>query len=232
MARFSCDRSVDRDYLYFTTPTEVRRLVYRAQRLELDGDWAASYKVSVDQSDAWDTTIGSDSVWLMDMGRPPAWLGRAMASQRAFRFSIGDPGDRDVVDAIGRPGAWNPAPPLYDPTPRILVHFDSVNRRVVAHRHEPGAPLRVVWEQPFRNLTQMIVWVDTGELVVEDASLPDPLARDPSADAVLVEIETGSEIGRAPIGAATTTGMFCYPGFDRDFYVCSLAGAVARIYVQ
>jgi len=74
--------------------------------------------------------------------------------------------------------------------------------------------------------------VDTGELVVEDASSPDPLARDPSADAVLVEIETGSEIGRAPIGAATTTGMFCSPGFDRDFYVCSLAGAVARIYVQ
>ena len=71
-----------------------------------------------------------------------------------------------------------------------------------------------------------------GELVIKDASSPDPLARDPSADAVLVDIETGSEIGRAPIGAAATTGMFCSPGFDRDFYVCSLAGVVARIYVQ
>ena len=162
----------------------------------------------------------------MDMGRPPAWLGRAKASQRAFRFSIEDPHDRDVIDAIGRPGAWNPAPPLYDPTRQILVHFDSVNRRVVAHRYEPRAPLRRLWEQPFRNFTQMIVWVDTGELVLEDSSTPDPLARDPSADAVLVQIETGSEIARAPIGAAATTGTFCSPGFDRDFFVCSLAGAV------
>ena len=232
MARFSSDRTGEREHLYFTTPREVRRLIYRAGRLELDRDWAGSYEVSPDQSDAWDTTIGSDSVWLMDMGRPPAWLGRAKASQRAFRFSIDDPGDRDVIDVIGRPGAWNPSPPTYDPTRQILVHFDSINSRVVAHRYERGAPPRLLWEQPFRNLTQMIVWLDTGELVVEDSPSPDPLARDPSADAVLVDIETGSEIGRAPIGAAATTGMFCSPGFARDFFVCSIAGTVARVHVQ
>ena len=38
MARFSSDRSADQDYLYFTTPREVRRLIYRAQHLELDPD--------------------------------------------------------------------------------------------------------------------------------------------------------------------------------------------------
>ena len=210
----------------------MRRLIYRGQHLELDPDWVGSYEVSVDQSDAWDTTIGSDNVWLMDMGRPPAWLGRAMGSQRAFRFSIDDPHDRDVIDAIGRPGALNPSPPTYDPTRQILVHFDSINRGVVAHRYERGAPPRLLWEQPLRNLTQMIVWLDTGELALEDSSSPSSLARDPSADAVLVEIETGSEIGRAPIGSAATTGMFCSPGFARDFYVCSIAGTVARVYVE
>lgn len=232
MARFSCDRSADREYVYFTTPSQVRRLIYRSGRLELDLDWAGSYEMSGDQSDAWDTTIGSDSVWLMDMGRPPAWLGRATAPQRAFRFSIENPSDRDVLDVIGRPGAWNPSPPTYDPTRQILVHFDSINRRVVAHRYQRAAPLRLLWERPFRNLTQMIVWLDTGELVVEDSSSPDPVALEPSADAVLVDIETGSELGRAPIGAAATTGMFCSPGFGRDFYVCSMAGSVARIYVE
>jgi hypothetical protein len=232
MARLSSDRTAEQDYVYFTTPRELHRLIYREQYLELDRDWLASYEVSDDQSDAWDTTIGSDSVWLMDMGRPPAWLGRAMASQRAFRFSIEDPDDRDVIDTIGQPGAWNPSPPTYDPTRQILVHFDSVNRRVIAHQYEQGAPLRPLWERSFRNFTQMIVWLDTGELVVEDSSAPDPLAKDPSADVVLVEIETGSEIGRAPIGAAATTGMFCSPGFDRDFYVCSMAGTVARVYVR
>lgn len=74
MARFSSDRSGDREYLYFTTPEEVRRLIYQSGRLELDRDWTGSYRVATDQPAAWQTTIGSDSVWLMDMGRPPAWF--------------------------------------------------------------------------------------------------------------------------------------------------------------
>jgi hypothetical protein len=45
--------------------------ICRLEALELDRAWLASYEVSSDQSDAWDTTIGSDSLWLMDTGRPP-----------------------------------------------------------------------------------------------------------------------------------------------------------------
>jgi hypothetical protein len=106
-----------------------------------------------------------------------------------------------------------------------------VNGRVVAHRYQGPGSLQLLWDRPFRNFVQMMAWADTGELVVEDASSPSLDSGDPSAEVALVDIETGSELGRAPIGAPTTMGMFCCPGYDRDFYVCSITGAVARVYV-
>lgn len=82
------------------------------------------------------STTGSDSIWLMDMGRPMSWRGPATAPQRAFRFSLSDAGERDVVAEIGRPNAWN---------------------------------LDVLWRNEFRNTVQMMLYADTGELVLEDA---------------------------------------------------------------
>ena len=229
MGRFSCDV----DQVYFTTATEVRRLRYGDGRLSLDDRWRGSYAVAAGQSDGWDTTIGDGSVWLMDMGRPAGWAPPAgTASQRAFRFSIDDPTDHDVLDAIGGTDAWNPGPPLYDPIRHVLVHYDSVHAVVVAHRWDLGRrALQELWRKPLRNFVQMLCWAETGELVVEDAPEPTIDMAAPSADVVVLDIDTGVELGRAPIGAPATFGMFCCPGFDRDFYVASLPGGVARVHV-
>lgn len=149
-------------------------------------------------------------------------------------FSIDDPADRDVLDAIGGTDAWNPGPPLYDPIRHVLVHYDSVQAVVVAHRWDAGRrALEELWRKPLRNFVQILCWAETGELVVEDASEPaiDMAAGSASADVVVLDIDTGAELGRAPIGAPATFGMFCCPGFDRDLYVASLPGGVARIHV-
>lgn len=60
-----------------------------------------------------------------------------------------------------------------------------------------------------------------------------------SADLVVLDIETGRERGRAPIGMGTTGGMFCCPGFGRDVYLAGRAGGggaqdygIARVYVD
>jgi len=232
MGRFSSDLTESGEVLYASTAREVFRLRYANGVLEEDPHWRGRYALEgEDQGDGWDTTIGNDCVWLMDMGRPPHWRGRAAAVQRAFRFSIADPMDREVVDALGRPGAFSQGPPLYDPERRILVVYDGTNGGVAALRDRGPGALELLWRNEFRNTVQMMLYADTGELVLEDAAPLAPGSAGRSADAVILEIESGRELGRASIGAPRTNGMFLCPGFERDLYAASLFGTIARIFV-
>ncbi len=234
MGRFSSDRTNGGEFLYVSNASDLFRLRYRDACLELDRDWRGSYDVpGEDQGDGWDTCIGSDSVWMMDMGRPPGWRGPAKGRQHAFRFSVDDASDRDVLLAFGLPGAFNPGPPLYDPERRILVAYDTLNSKVGAWLYEGPGALAPLWQNDFRSTVQMILYRDTGELVLEDS--PGGLtsgAGAPQGNAVVVDIETGAERGRAPIGAPAIMGMFLCPGFGRDFYAASIPGAIARIHVE
>ena len=58
------------------------RLRYADGALSLDEGWGGSYAVEgADQSAGWDTCLGSGSLWMMDMGRPPNWgMNRAVAA--------------------------------------------------------------------------------------------------------------------------------------------------------
>ena len=59
-----------------------------------------------------------------------------------------------------------------------------------------------------------------------------PAAFGDSDDSALVvlDIETGEELGRAPTGGASM-GMFPCPCFGRDVYVTSTLGTVTRVAV-
>ena len=229
MGRFSSDLTADGEFLYTSSATRVYRLRYADGALSIDPEWQGNYEVAGEnQGDGWDTSIGSDSVWLMDMGRPPFWTEPATASQRAFRFSLNNARERDVIDVIGRPNTFSPGPPLYDPERRILVVYDGSNGGVVALRHEGPGKFVELWRNEFRNNVQMMLYADTGELVLEDASTNRP--DNQVSDVVVVDIESGAESGRAPTGAAASMGMFLCPGFDRDFYMATLPGAICRVF--
>jgi len=78
----------------------------------------------------------------------------------------------------------------------------------------------------------MMSYADTGEFVLEDAPAPEAFEKTGRpADAAVVDVETWRELGRAPIGARATMGMFPCPGFARDFYVATLPGVIARVFV-
>ena len=85
---------------------------------------------------------------------------------------------------------------------------------------------------PYRNNLQMMLYAETGELVLEDAPAPQLDGEGPHGDAVVVDVETGRELGRATHGASASFGMFPCPGFGRDFYVATLPGSVARVFVE
>lgn len=232
MGRFSSDLTEDGEYIYTSSARELYRLRYERGALSIDDDWKGSYVVEgADQADGWDTCIADGSVWMMDMGRPPVWVGPAEAPQRAFRFSLSDANERDVVSPFEAPGAFSPGPPLYDPVRKVLVVYDGLNGGVAAYRYEGPGALHELWRNEFRNNVQMMAYPNTGELVLEDAPLTAMLGG-AGASAVVVDIESGQERGRAPIGAVASMGMFPCPGFERDFYVATLPGSVARVFVD
>ena len=232
MGRFSSDLTDAGEFVYTSSAHELFRLRYADGALSIDTSWRASYAVEgEDQADGWDTCLGSDSVWLMDMGRPPMWQGAATAAQRAFRFSLEDARERDVIDVIGEPNAFSPGPPLYDPERKILVVYDGLNGGVAALRYSAPGSFDLLWRSDFRNNIQMMLYPDTGELIVEDSPIARMMNDKGTGDIVVVDVETGHERGRAPIGAVATMGMFPCPGFGRDFYLATLPGSIARVFV-
>lgn len=230
MGRFSSDLTSDGEFVYTSSSTELLRLRYERGSLSLDPDWRASYDLpGEDQADAWDTSVGSDSIWLMDSGRPPFWTVPTTAAQRGFRFSLDNPAERDIVAPFESPNAFSPGPPLFDPERNIFVVYDGLSGGIAAFRYAAPGRLDEMWRLPFRNNVQMMLYADSGELVVENAA---PFLAEGESEVVVVDIETGAERGRAPIGADSTNGMFLCPGFQRDFYAASLPGYIARIFAD
>lgn len=251
VGRFSADRQDGADHLYVTHATEIRRLIYAGGRLRLDETWAARYAIpGEDQSFAWDSCIAGDCAWFMDMGenvdsrfaiaqrptgsrRPPlrdpwgAPFGPPIhnAPQRVFRVSVDDAADMDAFVPFGDAGGHIISPPLYDQDRRILVAFDSMNGRLGAWRYRAPGDYEPLWRRDWMTSNQLTVYADTGELIV------DHVHEFGAWDAVVLDIETGAERGRAETGCIMPTGMWFTPGFDRDFYISNQLGRIGRISV-
>ena len=75
----------------------------------------------------------------------------------------------------------------------------------------------------------MMLYPDAGELVLEDS--PNVIkfgGRRQDGAIAVVDIETGEEKARALMNEQGTTGMFLCPGFERDFYVCTIESTIAN----
>ena len=147
------------------------------------------------------------------------------APQRVFRVSVDDAADMSVLVPFNLPSANIIAPPLVDPTRRILVAFDGANAKVGAWRYSENGELTAAWKKDFVNSSQMTVFADTGELLVDDV-------HDGRWDAVVLDIETGAEKGRADTRCVASSGMWYTPGFNRDVYVSTIRGGIARVAVE
>ena len=243
VGRISADRSADGDLVYATSDTKAYRLRYADGRLELDDSWIASYDVpGEDQSFAWDTCIGDDSVWFMDMGGAPGALvmlrarpvgtgpipqtlpETARGPQHVFRVSTSDANDRDVLTPFGLPEGGIIAPPLYEQESHVLVSYDSNNGRLGAWRYGGPGDLRPLWLKDVKNYMQPMLFAETKELIVGDVQADGDYV-------VVLDLETGAERGRVHSGAPQLTGMFFCPGWNRDVYYATIMQHVGRAYV-
>jgi hypothetical protein len=130
------------------------------------------------------------------------------------------------VDVSGLAAGSVTNPPLFDRTRNIVVGYDSANACLRAWRWEAqtGA-LQPLWRKlPFACASHMLLYPDSGELVVNDY-------RRFGEEVVVLDIETGAERGRVRVGGLMQGVVFPSTGWGRDLYWSSM-GKLARIFVQ
>jgi hypothetical protein len=145
---------------------------------------------------------------------------------RLIRVSLTDASDHEALEVCGARGGSITNPPLVDVKRHIVVGYDSANRHVQAWRfNTPSGTLEPLWHKsPFGCASHMILYPDTGELVVNDY-------RRHGEEVVVLNMESGEELARVRSGGLTQGVVFPSPGWGRDFYWSSM-GRLARIYVK
>jgi hypothetical protein len=201
------------------------------QRLDFDADWRFDYIGQSSQSYGWDVVLDGVHAWFMDNGKHRYRINMVGAGvnptpNRLIRVSLSDASNHEWIEISGLPAGSITNPPLFDITRRIVVAFDSANKVLKAWRFavDEGA-LQPLWQkQNFGAASHMILYADTGELVVNDY-------RRMGEEVVVLQMETGEEKGRVRSGGITQGVVFPSVGWSRDLYWCSM-GRLARVFVQ
>lgn len=201
------------------------------RQLVPDPGWRFDYIGTTAQSYGWDASLSGGQAWFMDNGRHRYFYtmvgaGVSPSPNRLIRVSLTDAADHAALPVCGLPGGSITNPPLYDSQRQIVVAYDSANRHLAAWRFDANARgLTPLWQKsPFGCASHMLLYPDTGELVVNDY-------RHFGEEVVVLDIATGAERGRVRVGGITQGVVFPSVGWHRDVYWCSM-GRLARIYVQ
>ena len=201
------------------------------QCLVFDGNWHLDYIGTSAQTYGWDVVLDGRNAWFMDNGKHRYFnkmigAGVSPTPNRLIRVSLTEASDHEVLEVCGAPGGSITNPPLVDLKRQIVVGYDSANRHVQAWRfNTPSGALAPLWHKsPFGCASHMILYPDTGELVINDY-------RRHGEEVVVLHIESGEEIARVRSGGLTQGVVFPSVGWGRDFYWSSM-GRLARVYVQ
>ena len=202
-----------------------------AKRLLFEQDWRFDYIGSSGQSYGWDVVLDGQHAWFMDNGkhrylRKMIGAGVSRTANRLLRVSMTDANDHASLDVCGLAGGSITNPPLVDLQRHIVIGYDSANRHLQAWRFRlDSRALLPLWHKSaFGCASHMILYTDTGELVVNDY-------RRNGEEVVVLNIETGLELARVRSGGLTQGVVFPSTGWNRDFYWSSM-GRLARIYIQ
>jgi hypothetical protein len=251
--------SADEDMLYVVGVSTVWRYSWDGTHLRRDQHWQVPYNRS-SLGYGWDPVIAGGQLWLLDNGAhdyTTTMLGAARAEGpvHLIRVSLDDSCDRESVEVSGLPRGTVTNPPLYDERRRIAIGYDSGNGVVQAFRFGEDRRLRPLWRRELNHAAHMILYPDTGELVLGDyhgpqlartrlfraaagrSSRPAGIARVRRAlgkhggdDVVVVDIETGDERARARVPSMFQSVLFPSAGFGRDIYWCTFS-TIARLEV-
>ena len=219
------------NFVYVTGVRIIYRYEFDAEQrtLRLDDSWSLDYVGRSNQEYGWDPVLDGDNIWFMDNGKHK--MGRTSLSMlnagvnptpnNVIRVSARDATNHSVTQVSGIPHGSVTNPPLYCPRRNILVAYDSSNSVVHAWRHNPCTEeLKHLWiRHDFGMGGHTIYYQDTGEIVTSDyQSLKTLKGLREGENSVVLDIETGREKARVPMGNYMQSAVFPSPGWGRDFY--------------
>ena len=219
--------------IYVTGTKSIFRYSWNdnSQKAELDDAWIFDYIKGSKQSYGWDPVISGSNAWFMDNGKHRFQVSMINAGVHPtplnyVRVSLSDINNFNIAPISGLPGGSITNPPLYCPPKKILVAFDSANRVICAYKYSgESGDLSKIWEKTsFGCGGHMIYYQDTGEIVTNDYKRF-------SDTAVVLDIESGREKGRATLKSFSQGVVFSCPGWDRDFYYLTLS-SISRVQVR
>jgi hypothetical protein len=250
--------AADGNAIYVVGVTTAYRYAWDGRRLEPDAQLRYRYLDRRGQSYGWDPVIAGGQMWFLDNGAheySTTMRGAALSDGpvHLVRVSLDEIGDRETVEVCGEPRGAVTDPPLYEPERRIAIGYDSANGIVAAFRFD--GRLQPLWQRRLDHSAHMIVYPDTGELVLHDyrgpafartrlgrlagqrlsgivrsESVRAAASRISGDEVIVVDIETGEEKGRARVPSMFQSVLFPAPGWSRDLYWCTFS-TLARVAV-
>jgi hypothetical protein len=226
IARLSADGGV----VYVVGEAHGFRLAWDGRRLALDDAWTFAYRTEEGQTFGWDPVLEAGAAWFLDDGAGTqafggSFRGRGVSTAplRLWRRPL-DGSPATSVAVCGAPGGIIANPPAVDPERRIAVGFDSGNAVLAAWTFDDDG-FEPRWRRDQDHAAHMIRFPDSGELVCFDHSTTE------GEHAVVLDLETGEELGRVAIDSPVQSVLFPAPGWDRDFYAVTFTG-VSRVSVE
>jgi hypothetical protein len=213
------------DTVYIVGTTSIFRADWHAGALQIDRGWRWDYLGGSGNSYGWDVVLAGGSAWFMDNGHhryrtSMIGAGVARTANRLLRVGLDDSSDHQAVAISGLAGGSITNPPLVDAARKIVIGYDSANRHLQAF----DLDLKPLWHRSgIGCASHMLLFGDTGEIVTNDYGRG-------GESVVVLDITTGAERGRVRIGGMMQGVVFPSPGWNRDFYWCSMA-KVARVFV-
>ena len=214
--------SADGYEVYVVGDTSLMRVRWNGSALTLDDSLHAVYRTLDGQTYGWDCVIAAGAAWFLDDGEGSERFagtlrgnGVSTCPLHLVRVDLST-SDVAMVEISGRAGGLIANPPVVDERRGVVVGYDSGNGVLAAFDLDT---LAVRWCRDQDHASHLLLYEDTGEVVTGD-----------HADIVVLDITTGRELARADSRSGLQSVLFPAPGFERDFYLCSLL-AVTRVRV-
>jgi hypothetical protein len=186
------------------------------------------YREMPGQGYGWDPVLVDGTAWFLDNGEGSeafdgSLLGKGLAEAPLHLVSVDlHNGEVNLTPVAGLPFGLIANPPIVDPTRKLVVGYDSANAVLTCFSIGEGNTLTEQWTRSQAHASHLLLLEDEGELVTFD------FAPGGTDEMVLLDIETGVELGRTSTGSPVQSVLFPAPGKHRDFYYCSLS-TVSRI---
>lgn len=223
--------SADGDDVYAVGDEHLFRVRWDGGRLELDPSLVARYRTIEGQTFGWDAVITGGAAWFLDNGAGSdryagsfRGLGVSTAPLHLVRVDLAS-GAVQLAEVCGLSGGLIANPPAVDIRRGVAVGYDSGNGVVTAFRINDEGIGERLWSVPLNHAAHPLLFPDTGELVL--------CHHEPGEgeSVVVLEVETGRELGRVATGGPVQSVVFGSAGFGHDLYLCSFT-TVTRVSVE